>query len=128
MIREKGKMEKILVLSSCLLAVLVSAAAFMWGYGSAVPLMGIGNLKITQTSIAQQNPTINVSGQIIDSSQGVTITKVSQRRRGSLIIIVVRKGYRLGRPSTGKFSLDVSVPSDVDTLAFGTSRDVIWHR
>lgn len=125
---EKVKMEKIAIYTSCLMAVLIGAVAFMWGYGSVVPLKGIGNLKVIRTSISEQKPTMKVSGEIIDSSPGITITSVSQRQKGNCIIIIVRKGFRFGRLSTGRFSIDITVPDNVDAVAVETSKDVIWHR
>ena len=121
-------MEKIVVYTSCLIAVLIGSVAFVVGYGNAVPLRGIGNLKVIPTSIPEQKPTISVNGMIIDSSPGITITSVSQRQKGNLIIIVVRKGFRLCKSSTGKFSISVTVPDDVDAVAFETPKDLIWHR
>jgi len=117
-----------MIMILCLIVALVGAGAFMLGYGSAVPLKGVGDLKVTSTSSLDKNPIVSVSGVIIDSSPGIAVTRISRRRNGRCIVIVVRKGLRPGRLSTGRFSLDIIVPTDVDTIAFEKSRDVIWHR
>jgi len=117
-----------MIMMLCLIVALIGAGAFMLGYGSAVPLKGIGDLKVTPTSSLDKNPIVSVSGVIIDSSPGIAVTRISQRQNGTCIVIVVRKGFRPGRSSTGRFSLDITVPTGVDTIAFETSRDVIWHR
>ncbi|MGO4518848.1 hypothetical protein AB4Y89_23885 [Terriglobus sp. 2YAB30_2] len=129
MMEDKIKMERMsLYLAACLIAVLLGGAAFMWGYGTVVPLKGIGDLKVVPTNIHGRDLTISVSGIIIDSSPGAAITGVSQQRKGNLIIIVVRKGFRLGKSATGRFSINVPVPDDVDAVAYKTPTDVLWHR
>lgn len=126
---DKIKMERVsLYLAACLIAVLLGGAAFMWGYGTVVPLNGIGDLKVVPTYMHDRDLTISVSGVIIDSSPGASITRVSQQRKGNLIVIVVRKGFRLGKPTTGRFSINVTVPDGVDAVAYKTPTDVLWHR
>lgn len=112
----------------CIIVAFIGAVGFMWRYGSAVPLKGIADLRITSTLSLENNPIVSVSGVIIDSSAGIAITSTSRRQKGRCIVIVVRKGFRAGRSATGRFSLDITVPNGVDTIAFETSRDVIWHR
>jgi hypothetical protein len=121
-------MIKMIVLTASLIAVLIGGVAFMWAYGTAVPLKGIGNLKVVPTSIHNRDITVSVSGVIIDSSPGASITRVSQQRKGNLIIIVVRKGFRLGKSTTGKFSINITVPDGVDAVAYEMPTALIWHR
>jgi hypothetical protein len=121
-------MVKMVSLTASLIAVLIGGAAFMWGYGTSVPLKGIGDLKIVPTSVHDRDITINVSGVIIDSSPGASITRLGQQRKGNLIIMVVRKGFRLGKSATGRFSINITVPDGVDAVAYETPTALIWHR
>lgn len=120
-------MVKMALLIASLIAVLTGGAAFMWGYGTAVPLKGIGNLKVYQHQY-DRDMIISVNGTLIDSSPGASITRVSQRRKGNLIVIVVRKGFRLGKSTTGKFSINITVPDGVDAVAYETPTSLLWHR
>jgi hypothetical protein len=121
-------MVKIVILTASLIAVLTGGAAFMWGYGTAVPLKGIGNLKVVPTSMHDQDRIVSVSGALIDSSPGASITRVSQQRKGNLIVIVVRRGFRFGKSTTGRFSINITVPDGVDGIAYETPTDLLWHR
>jgi hypothetical protein len=121
-------MVKMVLLIASLIVVLIGGAAFMWGYGTAVPLKGIGNLKVVPISTHDREMTISVSGALIDSSPGASITRVTQRRKGHLIVMVVRKGIRLGKSATGRFSVNIVVPDGVDAVAYGTPADLLWHR
>jgi hypothetical protein len=121
-------MVKIVILVVSLIAVLTGGAAFMWGYGTIVPLKGIGNLKVVPTSMHDRDAIVNVSGALIDSSPGASITRVTQQREGSSIVIVVRKGFRFGKSTTGRFSISITVPDGVDAIAYETPTDLLWHR
>ncbi len=121
-------MVKMVILTVSLIAVLTGGVAFMCVYGTAVPLQGIGNLKVVPTSTYNRDIIISVSGSLVDSSPGVSITRVSQRRKGNLIIIVVRKGFRLGKSTTGRFSINITVPDGVEAVAYETPTDLLWHR
>jgi hypothetical protein len=121
-------MVKAVILIVFVIAVLAGGAAFMWGYGTAVPLKGIGNLKVVPTSMHGQDIIVSVSGALIDSSPGASITRVSQQRKGKLIVIVIRKGSRFGKSTTGKFSIDITVPDGVDAIAYEAPTDLLWRR
>lgn len=121
-------MVRKVLLAASLIAVLAGGVAFMLVYGTAVPPKGIGDLKVVPTSIDNRDMTISISGSIVDSSPGASITRISQRRKGNLIIVVVRKGFALGKPTKGRFSIEIPVPDGVDAVAYETPTDVLWHR
>jgi hypothetical protein len=118
-------LKAVLYAAFTVLLVVAALALVAWEYGSPVSRKGLSDLKATSNAPAR--PTIvSVDGHLISSS--LAVSSVKQRRKGRCIVVIVRQGIvRRGRTSGG-FHMDVTVPDDVDEIAFGNSRDVIWHR
>ena len=118
-------MKSFLIVSLVALLVVASAEIFMLEYGSPVPRRGLQPLHVTDHH-ASQPPTVSIDGAIVSSA--LAVTRVSQRREGDCIIILVRQGMmRPGRRSA-RFHLDVEVSNGVAAIGYEDAHDIIWNR
>jgi hypothetical protein len=115
-----------IILSAFLLTTLIVAvvALYVWTYGSPVP-RNLADLKITSSS-SGSHISVHIDGKILSSSDAVI--SVKQHRKKHCIIVVVREALVRRGNREGRFHMLITVPDDVDEIAFENSRNVIWHR
>ena len=119
-------MHKTALYSALLVLFIGAVVAFvMWEYGSPVSRKGLSELKISSNPSGHPT-TVSVDGSLISSS--LAVSSVTQRRQGRCIVVVVREGIIHRGRTSGKFHLDVTVSDDIEEIAFGNVRDVIWRR
>ena len=108
-----------------LLFLLAAISLIIWEYGSPISRRGLSDLNVASDSSVRPT-TVSIDGSLISSS--LAVSSVKQFRNGSCIVVVVREGIiRPGRKS-GRFHLNIGLTDDIDEIAFGNSKDVIWRR
>jgi hypothetical protein len=119
-------MRKTLLYGFLFALLLVAAVvAFAFGYGSPVSRRGVFPLQVTDHS-SSHPANVTIDGGLISGS--LAVSSVRQYRRGRCVVVVVREGLiRPGRRS-GQFHSEIAITADIDEVAFGDVRDVVWHR
>ena len=115
-----------IILCAFLLTTLIVAAyaLFAWTYGTPTP-RNLADLKITSYS-SGGHMNVRIDGGLLSSSEAVI--SVKQHRKKHCIIVVVREALVRRGNREGRFHMLITVPDDVDVIAFENSSDVIWHR
>jgi len=116
-----------IILSAFLLTTLIAVAIalFAWTYGSPVSRDNLRELKIA-SSVSGSHTNVSIDG--ILKSSSLAVSSVKQHRKGHCIIVVVREALVRRDNREGRFHMLITVPDDVDVIAFENSSDVIWHR
>jgi hypothetical protein len=115
----------IVKISTVLLLIIVVAIGLLAWIGAPLPREALRDLHIVLKPSDHPNQAV-IDGGIISS--GAAVSGVEHWRSGHSIIIVVRQGLIFPNRRSGTFHLEISIPNDVDTIAYSHVNDVIWHR
>ena len=105
------------------LLLIAAVATFAFEYGSPVSRRGVFPLQVTDNS-SSHPATVTIDGRLI--SAALAVSSVRQYQRGHCIVVVVREALtRPGRRSA-RFHSEVAITGNIDEVAFGDARDVVW--
>ena len=113
----------IYTLGALVVFVASSLAAFLL-YTKVLPRKALQELHVSES--ADGHLTVTVDGRLLGGM--MAIHSATQYQRGSGIVLLVRAGITRPGLRNPRFHYEIGVPSNVDTISFGTAEDVIWRR